>query len=139
MTRMFEQFDIPNFIHGFKRHHLCLVAKTNNGEILGGVVFTIKEHHAFVISIAVKKECQRNRIGTSIMKLVEEIVIFKSMHRIEVITPKDARKNFYRFLGFKEYRGNHMDKWLSKFKKFSCFVKKTLNLKITPTGIPYSS
>ena len=139
MTQIFEQFDIPNFYHGFKRHHLCLVAKTDKGEILGGVVFTIKEHHAFVISIAVKREFQRNRIGTALMKLVEEIVIFQKRNRIEVITPKDERKRFYLFLGFKEYKGNHMDKWLSLFKKSLLFFKKTLNLKMTPTGIPYSS
>ncbi len=139
MTRIFEQFDIPNFYHGFKRHHLCLVAKTDNSEIMGGVVFTIKEYHAFVISIAVKKEYQRNRIGTSLMKVVEDVVIFKNRHRIEVITPKDERKYFYLFLGFKEYRGNHMDKWLGFFKKSFLFLKKTLNFKMAPTGIPYSS
>ncbi len=138
MTRIFSQFDIPNFYHGLKKHHLCLVAKTDYGEILGGVVFTIREHHAFIISVAVRNQYQRNRIGSSLLKIVEEIVIFE-VNRIEVITPKDERKRFYLFLGYRPYRGNHMDIWFNFIKRSFYFVKKTLNYKMAPSGIPYSS
>ncbi|MFX1283775.1 MAG: GNAT family N-acetyltransferase [Promethearchaeota archaeon] len=138
LTRIFSQFDIPNFYHGLKKDHLCLVAKADYGEILGGVVFQIREHHAFVISVAVNKQYQRNRIGSSLMRVVEEIVIF-NVNRIEVIAPKDERKNFYLFLGYKQYRENHMDKWLSFFKRSYCIVKKTLNFKMAPSGVPYTS
>ncbi|MFX0123551.1 MAG: GNAT family N-acetyltransferase [Candidatus Hodarchaeota archaeon] len=137
LTKIFSQFDIPNFFHGLKRNHLCLVAKADQGgEILGGVVFMIQEHHAFVISVAVNKQYQRNRIGSSLMRIVEEIVIF-DVNRIEVIAPKDERKNFYLFLGYKQYRENYMDKWLSFFKRFHCSIKKALNLKMAPSGVPY--
>lgn len=135
MTKIFTQFDIPDFFHGLKKHHLVLVAKTDHGEILGGVVFTIKEHHAFVISVAVKKQFQRKRIGTALMKVVEEIVI-SDVNRIEVIAPKDERKRFYLFLGYKPYKEKYMDKWLSFFKRFFCYAKKTLNYKVAPTGVP---
>ena len=139
LTEIFSQFDIPNFYHGLKKNHLCLVAKSEyNGEILGGVVFMIREHHAFVISVAVNNQYQRNRIGSSLMRVVEEIVIF-DVNRIEVIAPKDERKNFYLFLGYKQYRENHMDKWLGFFRKSYCLIKKTFNFKLTPSGIPYQS
>ncbi|MFX0119235.1 MAG: GNAT family N-acetyltransferase [Promethearchaeota archaeon] len=128
---------MPNFYHGFKKNHLCLVAKSEYGEILGGVVFMIREHHAFVISIAVKQEYQRKRIGSSLLKLMENIVIF-DVKRIEVIAPKDERKNFYLFMGYKQYRENYMDKWLSFFKRYYLSVKKALNYKAAPSGIPYT-
>jgi hypothetical protein len=99
-----------------KKNHLCLVAKANHGEILGGVVFMIQEHHAFVISVAVNNQYQRNRIGSSLMRIVEEIVIF-DVNRIEVIAPK----------------------WLGFFKRSYCLVKKALNFKIAPSGVPYQS
>jgi len=124
--------------HGLKKNHLCLVAKAEHGEILGGIVFMIQEHHAFVISVAVNNQYQRNRIGSSLMRVVEEIVIF-DVNRIEVIAPKDERKNFYLFLGYKHYRENHMDKWLGFFRRSYCLIKKTFNYKLAPSGIPYQS
>jgi hypothetical protein len=69
-----------------------LVAKADHGEILGGVVFMIQEHHAFVISVAVNKHYIRNRVGSSLMRFVEEIVVF-DVNRIEVIAPKAGKKN----------------------------------------------
>lgn len=139
LTQIFSKFDIPNFYHGLKKNHLCLVAKADQGgEILGGVVFMIQEHHAFVISVAVNDQYQRNRIGSSLMRIVEEIIIL-NVNRIEVIAPKDERKNFYLFLGYKQYRENHMDKWLGFFRRSYCLVKKVLNFKSVPSGIPYQS
>ncbi len=136
LTKIFSQFDIPNFYHGLKKNHLCLVAKTDHGDVLGGIVFMIQEHHAFVISVAVNNQYQRNRIGSSLMRIVEEIVIF-DVNRIEIIAPKDERKNFYLFLGYKQYRENHMDKWLGFFRRSYCFIKKAFNFKVAPSGVPY--
>lgn len=98
----------------------------------------IQEHHAFVISVAVNKHYQRNRIGSSLMRIIEEIVIF-DVNRIEVIAPKDERKNFYLFLGYKQYKENHMDKWLGFFKRSYFLVKKAFNFKMAPSGVPYKS
>ena len=115
-----------------------MVAKADHGEILGGVVFMIQEHHAFVISVAVNKQYQRNRVGSSLMRVIEEIVVF-DVNRIEVIAPKDERKNFYLFLGYKQYKENHMDKWLGFFKRSYCLIKKAFNFKMAPSGVPYQS
>ena len=72
------------------------------------------------------------------MRIIEEIVIF-DVNRIEVIAPKDERKNFYLFLGYKHYKENHMDKWLGFIKRSYYQVKKALNFKNTPSGVPYQS
>lgn len=131
LQKVFSRFDIPNFSSGLKKQHKGFVATTLWGEVVGGIIFEIKKHHCVVISIAVRRDYQRKKIGTTLIKTMENYVIVK-VKRIEVRVPGDERRNFYKSLGYKPYKFNYYQNWLGFIKKISVKINSRLGIKLSP-------
>ncbi len=118
MRAIFSEFDIPAFELGASPEDFVFVAKKRSkmgsGSIIGGIVFRVKNFCAEIVAIGVQRDSQRKRIGTSLIRDMEKLLIERSVRRIEAKVPNDTRRGFYRFLGFKEYDIDRMDRWIPK-------------------------
>ncbi|MFX0113352.1 MAG: GNAT family N-acetyltransferase [Candidatus Hodarchaeota archaeon] len=122
MQELFSEFDIPAFTAGTCPEDFIFVAKhrfkRGSGSVLGGIVFRIENFCAEIVAIGVRQTDHRKRIGTSLVKAMEKVLIERSIRRIEARVPNDSRRGFYRFLGFKEYDMDRMDRWIPKSRVF---------------------
>ncbi|MHA2270329.1 MAG: GNAT family N-acetyltransferase [Candidatus Hodarchaeales archaeon] len=132
MQEIFSEYDIPAFDSGTNPEDYVFVAKleTDQGpdSVLGGIVFRIKNFCAEIIAIGVRKTDQRKRIGTSLVKDMEKILIERSVRRIEAKVPNDSRRGFYKFLGYREYSTDRMDRWIPRSQVVFLKIKKAMSL-----------
>jgi GNAT superfamily N-acetyltransferase len=132
MRDLFSEFDIPAFGAGTRSEDFIFVAKhrfkRGSGSVLGGIVFRIKNFCAEIVAIGVQRTDQRKRIGTSLVKDMEKVLIERSIRRIEARVPNDSRRAFYRFLGFKEYDMDRMDRWIPRSCVFLTKARRKLRL-----------
>ncbi|MFW9914061.1 MAG: GNAT family N-acetyltransferase [Candidatus Thorarchaeota archaeon] len=132
MQKIFSEYDIPAFYSGINPEDLVFVAKVvkehGSDSILGGIVFRIKNFCAEIVAIGVRKTDQRKRIGTSLVKDMEKVLIEHSVRRIEAIVPNDSRRGFYKFLGYREYSTDRMDRWIPRSQVVFLKIKKALSL-----------
>ncbi|TCW36172.1 GNAT family N-acetyltransferase [Laceyella sacchari] len=100
---------------------LVIVAEAPNGRVVGAIVGTIDGHTGFFYCLAVHPDYQKRKVGTMLVRELEQRFLQKGVKRIWITVDEGTEKlfPFYQHLGYTNGCSTRLEKELYAFSSCS--------------------